>query len=65
MTEKKLNNKANTREYRKYEFCENVGCPTIKNGGKCRIEPSMCWCTAKEFHHWLNENGFKIVKEKR
>lgn len=58
--------KNNTREYRKNEFCEAVKCsqympPSERHGIKgCCVFPSPgdCIKTAKEFHHWLDENGF-------
>lgn len=51
-----------SREYRKYEFCEDIDCIGMRHG-KCSVKgPNECICTAKDFHHWLNENGFKIVK---
>lgn len=51
------------REYQKYEFCKAVNCPVIKNQSTCEIGSIMCIRTAKEFHLWLKDNGYKIVKE--
>ena len=53
-----------TREYKKYEFCKAVKCCNFNNNkcdhkGKRNI---MCNRTAKEFHHYLKENNFRIVK---
>ena len=52
-------------EYRKYEFCKSTGCCNFNNNtcdhaGK---GSNMCNRTAKEFHKWLKENNFKLVKE--
>ncbi len=49
------------REYEKYEYCKAIGCPAIEYGEKCCI--SGCIYTARQFHEWLKENNFKIVKE--
>ena len=51
-------------KYQKYEFCEGSGCLNF-NGVKCEHDgknPILCNRTAKEFHKWLKENGFEIVK---
>ena len=48
------------REYKKYEFCKAFKCPALKDN-LCRTDPEVCVFSAKEFHHWLKENGFKIV----
>jgi|GEM_PF-2274452 len=57
----------NQREYQKYEFCKAVDCASLlcdQNGVyHCIRSNKMCQHTAKEIHHWLKENGFKIVKE--
>jgi hypothetical protein len=50
--------------YQEYEFCRTVACENFNNG-KCDYQGkdlSMCNRTAKEFHHWLNKNGFRIIK---
>jgi hypothetical protein len=33
--------------------------------GKCQVKQALCIRTAKEFHHWLSDNGFEIVKAGR
>jgi hypothetical protein len=53
----------NKREYHKYEFCRAVGCIGNAPTNKCNVDPGMCIHTAKEFHHWLNDNGFEIRKK--
>jgi len=52
------------KEYGKYEFCKDVRCIGLNNNTKkCMTNDSCCPYTAKEFHHWLKENEFKIVKD--
>ena len=51
------------REYEKYEYCKDIDCPCIEYTKECCI--SGCDYTAKDFHEWLKENNFKIVKEDR
>ena len=51
------------KEYEKYEFCRAVDCAAIRNYSTCRTDDGMCFYTAKTFHKWLEDNGFKIVKE--
>lgn len=45
--------------YQNKEFCKSVRCSKLE-GGKC--VDTYCVKTAKEFHHWLNENGFCLLK---
>ena len=58
-----------SREYGKYEFCKAVDCEYHYPKNRFEAEncsvpiSSYCPLTAKEFHQWLKENGFKIVKE--
>lgn len=56
-------------KYKKYEFCKSKGCIGVQwDDGKlnCPILPEECLFTAKEFHHWLESEGFEIVeREKR
>ena len=49
------------RGYKEYEFCKSVGCSALVDS-KCKYDKTHCIHTAKEFHMWLNGNGFKIVK---
>jgi hypothetical protein len=50
-----------SRRYENKEFCKSVKCSKLsKDGTKC--EDTLCVRTAKEFHHWLNENNFCIRK---
>ena len=53
----------NQQEYQKHEFCRGVKCPDFLNG-KCwaKNDDVSCIMTAKEFHHWLKENGYRIVR---
>ena len=62
-------------DYKRREFCRDVKCPvqmeldSLKEGSEeyekvrqiCR---SDCKYTAWQFHHWLIEKGFLIVKPK-
>ena len=54
------------RVYQKYEFCHAVNCPSIRRAmvrdGKCKTPNALCIYSAKDFHKWLNENGFEIIK---
>lgn len=55
------------REYQKYEFCESVKCKalaySLSNTPQCGRYSDTCIKTAKQFHQWLVDNGFKIVKD--
>lgn len=49
-------------KYRKYEYCEYIGCEhldKLKSGDKihCKME-----CGAYDYHDYLQERGFSIVK---
>ena len=52
------------KEYKKYEFCKSVGCIelTKKEPIKCGAV-YKCVYTAREFHRWLKNNGYKILKD--
>jgi len=53
-------------KYKKYEFCKSVGCWELeKQDGVefCRAGDEDCSYTAKEFHHWIDANGFEITKK--
>ena len=47
--------------YGKHEFCKSMNCPYLTPATTCDI--CGCFYTAKQFHHWLQENNFKIIKE--
>jgi len=49
------------REYQKYEFCKAMNCSWFQYG-TCTIKPG-CSYSARQFHGWLNEEGFEIIKE--
>lgn len=58
------------RGYEKHEFCKSVGCTYLdtNSNGKitfCKKQGKGWTCskTAKEFHCWMIENGFVIVKD--
>ncbi len=54
-----------TIEYKDHEYCKKVnvtGCIHLSDDNThCTI--AGCVEPAKDFHKWLNENGYKIVKE--
>lgn len=52
------------REYQKYEFCQATACPNFNDGACDHKGRSLVVCsrTAKEFHGWLTEKGFEIVR---
>jgi len=50
-----------TQRYQKKEFCIAMNCPRLmKRSLKCKTK--SCIYSAKQFHHWLNENDFCIAK---
>lgn len=49
--------------YEKYEFCRSMNCPEIADKTHCDNFNEYCIFTAKRFHHWLQENNFKIIRE--
>ena len=49
--------------YEKYEFCQSMNCPEIADKTHCDTFNEYCIFTAKRFHHWLQENNFKIIRE--
>jgi DNA-directed RNA polymerase subunit RPC12/RpoP len=54
----------NQHEYQKYEFCQADACPFVEITGGCPVKPENCYRTAKQLHHWLIENGYRIVRDK-
>lgn len=50
--------------YERYEFCRSINCPNIADKTHCDTFNEYCIFTAKQLHHWLQENNFKINKEK-
>jgi len=46
-------------KYQKYEFCSDIECLSFELGA---CQNAECSHTAKEFHHWLSENGFEILR---
>ena len=50
------------KKYGKYEFCKNMECKELKNDNICYKNPKDCIHTAKQFHEWLKENDFEIIK---
>lgn len=68
---KKLEEIAEKRPYGKYEFCEAIKCtglipdsPEHQTYKRCMFKrDNNCCHTAKEYHGWLKENNFRIVKQ--
>jgi len=59
-------NRNKRRLYRKSEFCTAVSCSWLHPNGKtCADTEGNCAFTAKEFHHWLKSNNFRIVKDEK
>jgi hypothetical protein len=48
------------QKYKNKEFCKSIQCSALSKKDKCKVDG--CLKTAKEFHHWLNENNFCITK---
>ena len=62
-------------EYKKREFCKDIKCPVqIELNKSTESSPSYeqtrqkcssaCLYTTWQFHHWLIEKGFLILKQK-
>jgi len=47
-------------KYKQYEYCKAVGCLGL-NGSECTS--NGCFKTAKDFHTWLDKNGYDIRKK--
>jgi len=62
-----LASRENQQEYQKYDFCCSIdngkNCLDWVDGDCCFVLNQDCTRTAKEFHHWLKENGYRIVKD--
>jgi len=51
------------RPYGKNEFCKALCCSWLHPiNENCAEEGGECAFTAKEFHHWLMKNNFRIIK---
>jgi hypothetical protein len=63
-------------EYKRREFCKDVKCP-VQLQLNVLMEDSeeyeqtrqkcsrACVCTTWQFHHWLIEKGYRILKPKK
>lgn len=51
---------SNKREYQKHEFCLAMKCSWFQHG-VCTLKPG-CAYTARQFHYWLKDNEFEIIK---
>jgi len=60
-------------EYQRREFCKDIGCPiqhqlekhragTDEYEEVRRICKTRCIHTTYEFHHWLMDHGYEIVR---
>jgi len=55
----------NLQEYGKHEFCREIWCEHLYNLKTCAVGQDMhCSFTAKEFHRWLLDNGYRVVKDR-
>lgn len=63
-------------EYRRREYCKAVGCPVQSELGLIRPNTpeyervrkmcqTSCRHTTYEFHHWLIEKGYVIVRSQK
>ena len=50
-------------EYQNGEFCEAIGCNYNKSRKEGNKQRCMELCRAYEMHAWLDDNGYKIIKE--
>lgn len=49
------------KHYKNHEFCKSINCPYIdKKINYCSVV--HCKFSAKDFHDWLNKNGYSIVQ---
>ena len=54
------------KEYQDHEFCNDILCDAISSHNQCickEIYWKDCIHTAKEFHKWLKDMGYKIIKD--
>ena len=62
-------------EYKRREFCNDVKCPVQMQLNNLKNKPdeyerirqtcnTACKYTTWQFHHWLIENGYLILKPK-
>lgn len=63
-------------EYRRREFCKDVECPVqmelnaLEEGSASYEEKRLickedCRFTAHQFHHWLNDKGYMILRPEK
>ena len=58
----KVEKAATYRPYKKHEFCKAMNCSWFQHGA-CTLKPG-CSYSARQLHSWLDDNGFKIVRQK-
>ena len=60
-------------EYQRREFCKDIQCPIQRQLDRCKagtpdydefrsICQTDCIHTTYEFHHWLIEHGYEVVR---
>jgi len=63
-------------EYQRREYCKDIGCPVqqlvdMQEPGSDQYErvrdicKTGCMHTTYEFHHWLIEKGYELVRPKQ
>ena len=58
------NQTKNTCFYGKNEFCKSMSCSWLHPKEKtCADKEGNCAYSAKEFHKWLKENNYRIIKD--
>lgn len=58
-------------EYQSRDYCRGINCKvqqeldTTDSQAHYRAMKAVCKfnCRAYDFHHWLEKNGYKIIKE--
>ncbi len=61
-------------DYQRREYCKDIGCPVQLELGKYESGTPDCervraWCkqscihTTYEFHHWLIQHGYEVVRK--
>jgi len=53
---------ADCYEHNMVDFCQAMDCTELKNNRRFCTLNQTCSFSAKDFHHWLKENGHRIVR---
>jgi hypothetical protein len=55
-------------KYKDHEFCKDIKCLQFYDGECTKKTPTIlssnCVHSAKDFHKWLKNNGYEIIKIK-